>query len=502
MNIVALREKVIDLAIRGKLINQGNNQIHVQKIIEINNKLIDNKKTSLIYKNNEGSYFENSNNVIKCIDDEIPFKLPDSWCWCRGYTCFKGMESKKPLGEYFDYIDIDAIDNKNHRVKNPKRVLVKEAPSRASRKLNKGSVIFSMVRPYLENIALIDENLSNCIASTGFYICNPFEFLDSKYLFILMTSKYTISGVNQYMKGDNSPSIKQGDIENWLYPIPPLEEQRRIVEVVEKYNKLIDEIDNSSNEIDNLVNIAKSKILDLAITGKLDSQNNENEDASVLLECIKNEKEELIKQGKIKCDKNTSVVLKNADASYYENLPAHWSVTTLREITNNTTLNDGDWILSDNMSDSGTIKLIQLGSIGFMKYIDKGFKYITEDTFKELSCTQIKPKYMLINRIVGDKMCACILPDIEGKIITTVDTCWIAPNDLNYNLKYLLYVLSAPKFQSIMMLNTAGVTRKRISKNNLISLPIPFPPLAEQSRIVEKVDNYFNILDSIERFLS
>lgn len=131
----------------------------------------------------------------------------------------------------------------------------------------------------------------------------------------------------------------------------------------------------------------------------------------------------------------------NVYISYYDNIPENWSISSLSEITTPLHLNDGDWILSDNMVPSGEIKLIQLGSIGFLQYIDKGFKYLSNEMFKELNCTEIFSGYMLINRIVSDKMCSCILPEIYGKKITTVDTCWVAPNDNWYNLKYLMFAI-------------------------------------------------------------
>ena len=139
------------------------------------------------------------------------------------------MESIKPSGEYFKYIDIDAIDNLNHKVKTPKSVSVDNAPSRASRKVHSGDVIFSMVRPYLGNIAYIDNELADCIASTGFYVCTPNkEILFPMYCYYLMISTYVIDGLTQYMKGDNSPSITNDNILDWVFPIPPLSEQKKI----------------------------------------------------------------------------------------------------------------------------------------------------------------------------------------------------------------------------------------------------------------------------------
>lgn len=196
-------------------------------------------------KNAVFSYYEKIGDDIENIDTEIPFNLPENWIWCRGCSCFSGMESTKPQGEFFDYIDIDSIDNKLHCIKKTKHIPVIEAPSRASRAINSGSVLFSLVRPYLENIALIEEIHSHSIASTGFYVCNSNGLLLPEYLFYLMISKYVVDGLNQYMKGDNSPSISKNDIENWFYPIPPIDEQRRICYILKSTFSTIEKLEES-----------------------------------------------------------------------------------------------------------------------------------------------------------------------------------------------------------------------------------------------------------------
>ena len=291
-------------------------------------------------------------------------------------------------------------------------------------------------------------------------------------------------------------------LKQYLVPLPPLPEQRKIIDRINIVSNVLTEIDNHIDKLSIDISNVKSKILDLAIRGKLVPQDPNDEPASVLLERIRAEKEELIKQGKIKRDKKETVIFKGDDNSYYQDLPQNWQVSTLREVTTPLTLNDGDWILSENMTDNGEVKLLQLGSIGNMSYIDKGFKYLTKDTFDELSCTEIFTGYLIINRIISDKMCCCIVPDIDGTIITTVDTCWIAPSETSYNIKFLMYQLASPSFQSAVLLKATGTTRKRISKNNLIDLHLLLPPLAEQKRIVNTIEALFAQIDKISEQIS
>ena len=143
------------------------------------------------------------------------------------------MESTKPISD-FTYIDVDAVNNKLNIIDNPKKISIDKAPSRATRKLHQNDILFSMVRPYLRNIALVDDAYNNAIASTGFYVITPGIVYFPKFLFYLMLSNYVVDGLNTFMKGDNSPSINNSHIENYLYPLPPFKEQQRIVAQIEK----------------------------------------------------------------------------------------------------------------------------------------------------------------------------------------------------------------------------------------------------------------------------
>lgn len=201
--------------------------------------------------------------------EEQPYPLPKGWKWVKGHTFLGPQETGKPNGDFFYYIDIDAIDNKNQKVKSPKKIPAAKAPSRASRKLHEGDTIFSLVRPYLRNIAYINPDLCDCIASTGFYICKPSEYIDSRYLFWMMTSDYVVMGLNQYMKGDNSPSIRKDDIENFLFPLPPLREQQRIVHHIESLFAKLDEAKEQAEAVLDGFEPRKAAILHKAFTGEL-----------------------------------------------------------------------------------------------------------------------------------------------------------------------------------------------------------------------------------------
>ena len=258
LNIIKnTKAKILDLAIRGKLVPQNPDDEPASVLLERiraekedlikQGKLKRDKRESVIFKGEDNSYYEKIGGRVMNIDEEIPFEVPDNWSWCRGYSCFKRIESTKPQGEFFDYIDIDAIDNRLHRIKKPKHLLVSDAPSRANRSVKNGSVLFSLVRPYLENIALIEEKHSHCIASTGFYVCNSNGVFLPEFMFYLMISGYVVGGLNQYMKGDNSPSINKDNIEGWLYPIPPIEEQKKIFTKLQTVFAMIESVEKGLN---------------------------------------------------------------------------------------------------------------------------------------------------------------------------------------------------------------------------------------------------------------
>ena len=211
------KSKILDLAIHGKLVPQDPNDEPAIKLLKRINP-----------------------DFTPC-DNGHDKKLPQNWTWVKGTNIFLPMKSTKPKDEQFQYIDIDSIDNKRQIISEVKTLKTSNAPSRATRYTQKNDVIFSMVRPYLRNIAKV--NKDNYIASTGFYVCSPNpRLLYSDYCFYLMISDYVVNGLNQFMKGDNSPSINKRHIDKWLFPLPPLAEQHRIVQRIEVLFSHLDKI--------------------------------------------------------------------------------------------------------------------------------------------------------------------------------------------------------------------------------------------------------------------
>ena len=222
-----INKKILDLAIRGQLVPQDPND---EPVCELIRRIEAAKKAT--EKGHKSSRTAASDRPP--YETEPPFDIPDSWEWVRLGDVILPMETKRPQGETFQYIDIDAIDNANNVVLTPKRLPVAKAPSRASRGLKSGDTLFSVVRPYLRNIAYIDDSLADCIASTGFYVCRPNEMVDPRFLFWLLLSDYVVNGLNSFMKGDNSPSIRGEQLHDFLVPLPPLAAQKRIVAKIEE----------------------------------------------------------------------------------------------------------------------------------------------------------------------------------------------------------------------------------------------------------------------------
>lgn len=210
------KSKILELAMQGKLVPQDpTDEPAIDMLLRINPKA----------------------NIIT--DNPHSWNIPNSWCWTRVKDVFNTMEKAVPSGSEFLYIDIDSVDNRTNTV-SPKQIKTEYAPSRASRKTQRGDIVFSMVRPYLRNVAVVP--FDGCIASTGFYVLSGSSAIYPPFVFRLALSEFFVNGLNSYMKGDNSPSINKSDMEEFIIPLPPFNEQKRIISKIDDMYSLVDSI--------------------------------------------------------------------------------------------------------------------------------------------------------------------------------------------------------------------------------------------------------------------
>ena len=382
------------------------------------------------------------------------------------------MESQKPLGEKFGYLDIASIDNKNNKISEVKFIATSDAPSRASRKVKFGDTLFSMVRPYLRNIAFVEKEYSKCIASTGFYICSPNETLYSKFLFYLMLSEYVVEGVNKYMKGDNSPSINNENITNFLYPLPPLAEQKRIIEKIEELLALVDDLETNKTDLQSYIKQAKSKVLDMAVRGELVPQNPDDEPASVLLERIKKEQKSSKSKGKTTVH-NTHY--EEESSMINKKVPNGWEICFLRDISSNISSKPYQ-ILQSEVKIRSDIPVVSQSSNYIEGYSDQKNKLFVVDNFVIIFGDHTRNiKYIDFDFIVGADGVKIIKP-------------------YKYVTKYIYYLL----------VNVSEKIENRGYSRHfqfLEKYPLNFPPFEEQHRIVEKIEGIFSALEFIEETL-
>ncbi|EGO7953946.1 hypothetical protein CYQ37_14230 [Enterococcus faecalis] len=488
----ALREKILDLAMRGKLVPQDPNdepasellkRIKAEKEELIKQKKIKRDKNETeIFRGDDGIHYEKfTDGTVKEI--EVPYELPVGWEWARIASATKnitagGDKPKEVSSEKTNDFQIPIYSNgikDNGLYGWAKEAKVFEPSVTVSAR---GTIGFTAIRnhPFVPIVRLIS--------------VTPLEkTVDVSFL------KYMLSHLIPTGEGTSIPQLTVPGLKPFLIALPPYHEQLKIVQSIKSYLKLIDEIDNNQLELNNITVQLKQKVLDVAMQGKLVPQDPNDEPASVLLEKIRAEKLKLFEEGKLKKkDLVETEIVKGDDNAYYKKLPKGWSITNLQRLTTPITLNDGDWIVSKDMTVAPEIKLIQLGSIGFGKYIDKGFKYITEETFNQLNCTEIHSGYLMVNRLIAEQMYVTTLPRIEGKKITTVDVCWIAPTKY-FSLRFMMFQMMGQRFQKQAIQLGTGSTRLRISKGNLIKIPIVLPPIEEQERIVPQIEKYLQLID-------
>ena len=496
MNGKQLKNSILQWAIQGKLVPQDPNDepasVLLERIREEKARLLKEKKIkkdkneSIIYRGEDNSYYEKflATGEMKCIDEEIPFEIPATWEWVRGKSVFLPMESTKPAKD-FVYIDVDAVNNKTNSIDKPKFILKTNAPSRATRKLHKNDILFSMVRPYLRNIALVPEEYANAIASTGFYVITSLNALFPKYIFLLMLSSYVVDGLNSFMKGENSPSINNCHIEDFLYPLPPLTEQHRIVAKVEELLPFVENYacaQNKLNKLNTEINDKlKKSILQEAIQGRLVPQIAEEGTVQELFEQIKQEKARLVKEGKLKKSVlSDSNIFRGDDNKYYEligsevseielpfEIPNSWSLARLNAVCQ----------LTDGLKTTGKQCLLDA------KYL----RGKSSETIVEQGKLVYKGDNIML--VDGENSGEVFIVPQDGYMGSTFKQLWISSS------MHEPYVLAFIQFYKETLRNSKkGAAIPHLNKELFYGLIIGIPPLQEQRRIVLKIEQSSQLL--------
>ena len=518
-----LRKSILQQAIQGKLVPQDPKDepasVLLERIREEKARLVKEKKAkreknpSMIFRGEDNSYYEEfaATGEVKCIDDEIPFDLPDGWAWGRGRTLFLPMESTRPSGEAFIYIDVDAVNNQTHRVDNPKRILTVDAPSRASRKLHESDVLFSMVRPYLRNIALISKELSDAIASTGFYVITPSVGIYSKFLYYLVLSPYVVDGINVFMKGENSPSVNNGHIENFIYPLPPLAEQERIVAKIEELMPWVEQYGKAQSELDQLNNSIQGRlrksILQYAIEGKLVPQQAEDGSAEELLAEIQAEKQRLYAAGKLKKkDLAHSTIFRAEDGKYYEQMgktitcideeipfaiPESWRWVRFGEITRfsiGKTPERGNQAYWFN----GQYPWVSISDMPATGVITRTKEWISQDAASKCF-REIVPKGTLLMsfKLTIGRTSLLHMDAYHNEAIISI------PLFVDFNDAFRNYLLHVLPIIANMGASKDAIKGKTLNSQSIHNLLLPLPPLAEQQRIVSKLEEVISVLNRL-----
>ena len=180
---------------------------------------------------------------------------------------------------------------------------------------------------------------------------------------------------------------------------------------------------------------------------------------------------------------------KPSAVEWHGDVPEHWETIRISAVARGgpESFTDGDWVEIPHITDSG-VRLIQTGNVGIGIYREQGFRYVNEQSFNELSCTEVNPGDVLICRLANPVGRACLAPDLGIRMITSVDVCILKPSE-RFSAQYLVFLLSSQVYLDYVASIVRGGTRDRISRSMLAAIKITNPPLPEQRAIVRYLDH-------------
>ena len=504
-----LKNSILQLAMEGKLVPQDPNDepasVLLDKIREEKEQLIKekkikrNNKESFIFRKN-GHFYEKIGKKGEpvCIDDEIPFEIPKNWIWYRLNVFANIIMGQSPKGEF-------VVDNGEgiefHQGKlffGEKYLNESDKSTIKPSKISPRNSILLCVRAPVGVINICDREI--CIGR-GLTSIKPFidDCFNYLYYFLLTQEiRYKSKATGSTFK-----AIKKEIVENTLIPAPPLNEQKRIVDKIEALLPLIDEYGENKEKLDRLnskfPDKIKSSILQEAIQGKLVPQNPNDEPASVLLEKIREEKERLIKEKKIKRNKNESYIFKENNHFYEKSgkkviditnelpfeIPGNWLWCKLENITSNI-----HYGYTASAQEVGNVKLLRITDIheNNVDWDSVPYCVISED---KLANYILKNRDIVMARTGGTIGKSYIINNLNKKAVFASYLIRIIPLE-NINENYLKQFFESPLFWNQLRDNTKGTGQPNVNAKSLKNLLIPLPPLIEQDKIVTKTEKIFS----------
>lgn len=518
----ALRQKILDLAIRGKLVPQDPNDepasVLLERIRQQKQQMVkagklkpkDIKNDSVIFVGEDNLHYEKfADGSVKCIEDEIPFDIPGSWAWTRIKT-----------------FSVDLPYGTSKKSNSSGKVAVLRMGNLQDGEIDYSNLVYSSDEADIEKYYLLENDLlfnrtnsAEWVGKTSIYrgdtpaiyagylirIRTP---LCGEYLNAVMNSAYAKNYCIR-VKTDavNQSNINAQKLGVFLVPVAPIKEQHRIVTSFKRTFEFIQCIQSGKKELSALIQSTKTKILDLAIRGQLVPQNPADEPASVLLERIRAEKEELIKQGKIKRDKKESVIFRGEDNSYYlrtgelvesledwdfEELPDSWSVCFLGELCD-----------YGNCINVDTVDIAESAWMLDLEDIEKDSGVVLQKVRKaERNAASTKHRFHK-----GQVLYSKLRPYLNKVVLADEDgycTSEILPLEFERNIipQYARYYLMSPTFLRYANKCSYGVKMPRLGTADGTKAIIPVPPLEEQKRIVIAIEQTFSQLAFITENLS
>ena len=526
MNGKQLKNSILQWAIQGKLVPQDPNDepasVLLERIREEKARLIKEKKIkkdkneSIIFRGDDNSHYEKfADGKVKCIDDEIPFEIPQSWCWVR----FGSLVIHNPQVTADDETNaafmpmtlIDAGYGSSYTYETKKWETIKTGFT----KIAIGDIAYAKITPCFQNrksFILGEVPGRVAAATTELNVIRTYaNTLDEWYILYFLKSEYFIKEA-RYKGTAGQQRVLTDYVQNKLVPLPPLNEQKRIVQkikdtlpIIRTYGKSQEALDKLNAEIFDKL---KKSVLQEAIQGKLVPQDPNDEPALVLLERIKEEKAKLVKEGKLKKkDLVDSVIFKDDDNKYYEQIgnevvciddelpfeiPNLWQWCRLSNIAN----------LYTGNSINETEKKARYTDVVGTEYIatkDVGF----DNTIDYKNGIAIPDKYINDFRIApNNSVLMCIEGGSAGRKIGILSQdvcfgnklcCFSTYADIS---EYIFYYLQSPLFFDIFNSNKNGIIGG-VSVNNLKQLFIPLPPYNEIKRIVTTIKNILKGIEEI-----